>query len=674
MENALVTIEQILAQMNREPFTEDGRLVRRLLCALRPRDPRDVGAATVLLEALTALLQRCPDYAEALRRHVIALLLAKNFFRLLLDSGILSERGFGKELSRRLRFRLLPLPPNPNSLRDWTDRVFLPKDQVWIEGIDPGLWERLLAALDFDRISGEDKAELVQRMETVVVALSHQIAAGGLNPELLRLDPSLDEYDSPFLAQYEEINAWLRGRTAPDADASHARVLLAQCVEVLDKIRRRAHTAGTSVELTYAAIRLEQQIQRLEDLLTLLEAPGIGQQLPILAKLLAGILAGATQRYSPKALIAATTGRLAYQITKHVAHTGQHYVAESPREHWTMFLAAAGAGPIIALMALLKIRLQDMHYAPLSELTLVSLDYALGFVIIYMLHFTVATKQPAMTATFMVNALQQIRSNQQERRMLVCFVGRVFKSQMMSILGNLFLAFGTAFALAYAAREALGWRLVEPAKALQLLQDVQPFTSLALFYAGVAGVGLFLSGVVSGYYDNKAVYEQVSERLARLRWAARVFGPGRWRRMSEYAGDHLGGIMGNAFFGLYLGLFGALGKLTGLPLDIRHIAFSAANTAYAWQSLNFHAVNDTLALALAGVLLIGFANLMVSFGLAFYVALRATRTPPRRAAQQLGRALLALLAAPLRLLTLRGDRCDQARLEKAIEAQESAHQ
>jgi hypothetical protein len=60
-----------------------------------------------------------------------------------------------------------------------------------------------------------------------------------------------------------------------------------------------------------------------------------------------------------------------------------------------------------------------------------------------------------------------------------------------------------------------------------------------------------------------------------------VFGRERANRIGSYIQDRLGGIMGNFLFGCMLGSTGVIGTILGLPLDIRHIAFSSANLGCA---------------------------------------------------------------------------------------------
>ena len=69
---------------------------------------------------------------------------------------------------------------------------------------------------------------------------------------------------------------------------------------------------------------------------------------------------------------------------------------------------------------------------------------------------------------------------------------------------------------------------------------------------------------------------------------------------------------------------GYIGQLIGLPLDIRHVAFSSANLGYAAVSGNIGIISFTL--GILNILAIGLINLCVSFSLALFVALRARGT------------------------------------------------
>jgi site-specific recombinase len=65
-------------------------------------------------------------------------------------------------------------------------------------------------------------------------------------------------------------------------------------------------------------------------------------------------------------------------------------------------------------------------------------------------------------------------------------------------------------------------------------------------------------------------------------------------------------------------------KIIGIPFDIRHITISAGNVSIALYGLGIRNVPVTyLIIIFIGVLAIGFLNFLVSFLLAFIVAVRS---------------------------------------------------
>ena len=71
-----------------------------------------------------------------------------------------------------------------------------------------------------------------------------------------------------------------------------------------------------------------------------------------------------------------------------------------------------------------------------------------------------------------------------------------------------------------------------------------------------------------------------------------------------------------------LGTAGTIGIIFGLPIDIRHIAFSSANLGYALATFSFDLPWLPSPGRGCGVILIGAVNLLVSFVLALWMALR----------------------------------------------------
>ncbi|HVS95944.1 MAG TPA: hypothetical protein VHE54_05640, partial [Puia sp.] len=96
------------------------------------------------------------------------------------------------------------------------------------------------------------------------------------------------------------------------------------------------------------------------------------------------------------------------------------------------------------------------------------------------------------------------------------------------------------------------------------------------------------------------------------------------RRLAEYVEHHAGALVGNISLGFFLGMAGFFGEIFGIHFDIRHITISAGNVSLAMYGLGFGQVNKWYLLTVVGgVLAIGFLNFLVSFSLAFFVAVRS---------------------------------------------------
>jgi len=253
------------------------------------------------------------------------------------------------------------------------------------------------------------------------------------------------------------------------------------------------------------------------------------------------------------------------------------------------------------------------------------LNYGLGFILIHILHFTVATKQPAMTAAAIAASIDATDSNSKEMDNLVAMIANTMRSQVVAIFGNVVLAIPVAMLIAWGIFHFSGQHFVMPEKALHLLADIDPLKSGALFYAAVAGVCLFLSGLIAGYHDNLSIYNKIPQRLRALKWMQKLLGIPRLDRVANYVENNLGALAGNFYFGCLLGGMTAIGVLFGLPFDIRHIAFSSAFVGYAAVGLDFMLSWQAAAYIALSLVLIGFVNLAVSFSLALYVAMKSRK-------------------------------------------------
>ncbi|MEP6503411.1 MAG: recombinase, partial [Betaproteobacteria bacterium] len=400
---------------------------------------------------------------------------------------------------------------------------------------------------------------------------------------------------------------------------------------------------GTSLALTHSLHAAQQALERLRELVLIRAAGDADERAERGAALFVALVAAQRTERSLGHVFSQVADDVALQITEHASETGEHYVTDDRPHWWAMLRAAGGAGVIVGAMALLKVLIARAHLAPLWETLAICLNYGLGFVLIHLLHFTVATKQPAMTATLLAARLGDEEATPAGAARLADLIVRTVRTQVVAIVGNVAFAVPTALALLFAIRALTGASPVADAKAQHMLAELHPWASWALLHAAIAGVCLFVAGVISGYYDNLCVFGRVGARLAAHPGLLRLLGPARTARLARYVEHNLGALLGNLAFGFMLGGVGFIGFLTGLPIDIRHVAFASANTAYALATLQGQEPQSVVLLAIAGVVLVGAVNVAVSYGLAFATAFRARRV-------RYGRARLVMRLVFKRLL------------------------
>lgn len=595
----------------------------RLVDRLRPSRFRPA-TADARLQALIGVLDTRPDLLEVLRNLLRSLLANHDPLPCYTEAGILPDRGFGSEFRRRLGHHLLPEIRDASDLISALRRIFNKRrDPQWLRRLTPAtrreFWRRMGEA---PATASAPTEPVHARQAEAARLLACRCAVWGEHPEARRLRPRQPRDDSPFLALVGDLEHWLRLR----ADPAPLLARLAACRDAVTETQALAREHGTSLALTLLLKRLGQSLDRLELLIRLLDT-GHARAHPGMAlaweRFIGTTLHESLRPDGVGEYLREATDLMALRVTENASRTGEHYIAGSRPELARMARAALGGGAIIGVLALFKILLHHQELAPAVQALAYGLNYGLGFVLIYLLGLTVATKQPAMTAATLAAAVDEAHRDGWDSGRLKAMLAAVGRTQSVAILGNVGLALPVALGLGWYLGGGAPGAAVSADDAAHLLHDLHPLASPAIAHAAVAGVCLFLAGLISGYFDNVARYDRIGERVARLGWLRLLVS----RRGAAWLGGavdrHLGGIMGNLLFGMMLGSAGFIGFIFGLPLDIRHVAFASANLGYATAAYGFAPDGLALAWASLGVALIALTNLAVSFFLALGVALRA---------------------------------------------------
>ena len=630
-------IKHILQQITALSDVPDPAVLKRLIDKLRVSD-KEPALANQNIQDLIEVLRQHPEYGDGLSSFVLKLIIEYRQIALYTDTGIMSDQGFFYSLRRLIGHRFLPLLPQEDSVVELVGYLFDRRsDGHWLANIEKEKWDELVGLLKVNEQHLNLVATAKNSILNAIIILSYRISGIGLHPDLMESYPQMLNYSASFVAQNQEavlyVNQYREAHeldTLTDiipekaVDPAPLLVMIEQCEDIVATIRKRIYKTGISIRLTNMMLRLDQSLQRMR-ILTELVANNYDKRDRAIIELIQTLITTASHRYSIGYLIDNNTKLLSRKVTENASRVGEHYISTDKSGYQKMFRKASIGGFIIAFMATLKIVTYHLALAPMGRAFINSMIYGLGFVFIHIVHGTVATKQPAMTAAAIASTISDSSGKKSHQlNKLSELVVDILRTQFIAIMGNIMVAIPVALIISFAWLQYTGAPMINTDKAAHLLHDLDPFRSLALPHAAIAGVYLFLSGLIAGYYDNLAVYNQIGARIQRHKLLQYLL-PKAWlQRLSGFIEANLGAIMGNFIFGVFLGSTATIGFLFGLPIDIRHIAFASANLAHGLFNLSSNQLDwEVVLLSVLGVLLIGMVNLIVSFSLALFVALRS---------------------------------------------------
>ena len=396
--------------------------------------------------------------------------------------------------------------------------------------------------------------------------------------------------------------------------------------EILDEVhatisclRTQKDKIGTSLHLTILTKRILDYTVRIKRLVVLREDITAVKQWD---ELIQEYIAYDKTRNSLRKYLGAHVDLLALQIVERTAQKGEKYVAENVKEYRGFFKKGLIGGAVIAFFAIFKTLIDANVSAGFSRALLYSLNYASCFILVKFLGGTIATKQPAMTASAIIKDIDTKNElTLGPRQDIILLLRKVSRSQFISLVGNFVMAFSMACLLGYVL--SLGWvsNPVDEKKAAYFIKQTSLFSGGAFYYAAIAGVFLSLSGFISGYFDNKVIASQLPYRIQHYSILSRFLPQKTLGAIARFIEKDFGGVVGNLSLGFFLGSAWLLKYILPFNVDIRHIAFSSSNVGYAIVNDAFS--SSIITTALLSVLTIGLVNFVVSFSITFIVALKS---------------------------------------------------
>ena len=603
------------------------------------------------LDLLLARLEADPALARKVRRWWHAVCAGVDTTTLLAEQGVAQRPVFVAEFVRRTLRHVLPRTPQTRDGAELCELVLHhPDDAAWLAAIGARREARLACLL----ASGEDglasmagstqaRTDRPSRwhaaLDEALACSVTQLSALGLAPDLrLRMaaEPGATAAFMHLMRDHEALRHALAatavgprdgndrkdaGIRPQGAQADAVRQFLARlddCESATEAVYAHLDEHGISVNVVFRLRQWRDRAARCRQLLAARLAPdGTGW-----GDLLAGIVHEGREHRSLRALVSANSSLLAARVAERSAETGEHYITRNRAEYQSMLRQAAGGGAVISVTTLLKFGLLALGLSAFWGGLAAGLNYALSFVVVQLMHWTVATKQPAMTAPAMAARLRDLR-HEGAVEAFVDEVTHLVRSQVAAILGNLALVVPCVLALCGLLVPVLGHPPLGEDKAHYVLHSLAFFGPSALFAAGT-GVLLFASSIVAGWVENWFVLQRLESALRHHPRITAALGVARAARWSGWLARNISGLAANVSLGLMLGLVPAFATFFGVGFDVRHVTLSAGQLAAALVTLG----PATLASAgfwscVATLALIGTLNVGVSFFLAFRVALRA---------------------------------------------------
>lgn len=599
----------------------------------------------IRLRWMLGAVEASPDGGQSLRARIGELARGLRYERLFTDTGLPGETSFFDECQDRLARGLLPEPPAGLDAARLLYRLFPDhRRSRWFFALDPGLRRRLLRTLLPEPVPAAGPADAALREAAVL--LSVRIAEAGSADLLRDRCPALSVRSSEFLRLPGEVRALVwppaEGPWPVEGAAGGVTATLEACEARLREVEGTLEHSGISLRLVHRLRHLRDLLARLRSLLQVLRwgvgvseaertstvegadddrPPSLGEsaRLELLHDLVRG---GLTDRSAWDA-VRVSSRLIALRVITRSGHSGEHYIARDRAEQRHLLASALGGGAVIAPAVLIKLLVSGAHLPLFFEAMAWGTNYAGAFVCMQLVGFTLATKQPSMTAATLAHAIHR-EGGTPDLEPLIDQVVSTVRSQLMAVLGNVGMVVPVALGLSALYRLLHGSPLLSPDYADALFARHHPLDSGTLLFAALSGLALWLGAMVGGTVENWFVLRRLPETLRTHRRLRHWLGDKGAARLAAWSEQNISALAGSLGLAALLVCAPVLSGLFGVPTEVRHVTFVTGTLVFAAATREPAGWLAPDALwAFSSIGLVAILNFGVSFSLALFVALRA---------------------------------------------------
>lgn len=560
---------------------------------------------------------------------IASILLQTESISLLSTIGLVEQDSIYLDLSNQICKLILPQAPDYHDLAFIINNSFTCKsDYVWLSEIDTKLANTIFQSMS----KYSDKLSLYFKKQAIesIYLLCSQASGLALHNELRNRMRPHQLSENPFF-QMETLSRQLLVSQNEQEFISLIKKLELTCSAARDFLRDvpiYLKVYGVNTNIVFKIEKLEGQFDRILLILSLLGKENITPN--FFFNFLEHLIEESVRRRSIFAFASDRLSLLSRRITERNAETGEHYIARNAQDFFYLFKKAIGGGIITAFTVIIKFISTNLPINGLAYGFASSLNYSISFLTIHFLGYTLATKQPSMTASALAEKIHY-RDEKGPLAPVCNEIIHLVRSQMIAVVGNIFSVVIVATMLCFLLQFYFNASFVSTEKAMKTISDLSIF-GMTSIYAIFTGFLLFSSSLIAGWLDNWFVYHQLEDALMANRRVQFILGKNGAIKFSNFWKQNFAGITSNILLGFMLGLTPVLGAFLSLPLDVRHVTLSSGALAVSVFQIGLDVCQlSSFWFAILGLISIAILNLSVSFVLTLVLAIRAKKvTMPKR--------------------------------------------
>jgi site-specific recombinase len=651
-ENKKTSLDLILAEANPDSaITQRIEWIQKLIRWIRATDlfemqPEKVPATK--LKYLFMVLERNPVVRTHIQNVFTSTLQELTSIEFFCEVGLPSQIGLIGELLDKMTSKILPKKPIGHQLSELMTALFPSEEDVlWIKSLDESTLEKIKSLFGGDQ---EHYPHLKSDIEDALIYLTSQIVAIGLSPGIRKRIPHKKMKSLPFFYLSGKLNLYLKTKDDPNEKELTSALLgefndlLHDTENAIAEVYKHLDRFGVSTHLVFQLERMKLFLKRTHSLLDIVDT-GRNTKNKVSYLIAELVEQNLTQR-SAIGIFSNNATLLAQKIVETNSQTGMHYIAKDRKEYWTMVRSAIGGGVLTAMTIFIKNFLGSLPINKFFYGAFSTINYAGSFLLIQFGGYTLATKQPAATASALAKKLE----SSEDRKGIEALTDEIVlltRTQIAAVFGNLMSVIPAVLIVNFIFYYFNGHWIYKEEAAHYVVHSTDVLGP-TIIYAIFTGFLLWLSSVIAGWAGNWYTFNQLSYLIVNNKKIQTVISNEGAKKLAHFLDHGVTGIAGNISLGFFLGFVPELLKFMGIPLEVRHVTLSTGALAASIPTLGIDALNTPeFARAVLGIFVIGFLNLTVSFFLALAVAFRAKKISTHKKALIYGSVLKRFYHRPV---------------------------